>query len=112
MITKRKGFDCQINYPHKYYRNCLRKRVEKTYIIYRFQITTSGKKTSDGFVSELPVETLNTTVQREGSFIILRHDLGLEIVCDVEHYLCTFNIAKWYHGRMAGNTCLSRRAKC
>ena len=86
--------------------------MENTYIIYRFQITTSGKKVSDGYHSELPVETLNTTVQREGSFIILRHDIGLEIVCDVEHYLCTFNIAKWYHGRMAGNTCFSRRAKC
>ena len=68
------------------------------------KVTSSGKKLSDGYHSELPVETFNTTIQREGSFIVLRHDLGLEIICDVEHFLCTFNIAKWYHGRMAGKT--------
>lgn len=68
------------------------------------KIASSGKKVSDGYHSELPVETFNTTIQREGSFIVLRHDLGLEIICDVEHYLCTFNIARWYHGRMAGKT--------
>lgn len=66
------------------------------------QVTSSGKKISDGYHTELPVQTFNTTVSREGSFILLRHDLGLEIICDVEHYLCTFNIARWYHGRMAG----------
>ncbi|XP_068726618.1 uncharacterized protein [Montipora capricornis] len=66
------------------------------------KITSSGQKISDGYLTELPVQTLKTSVLREGSFIVLRHNLGLEIVCDVEHYLCTFNIAKWYHGRMAG----------
>ncbi|KAL9951489.1 hypothetical protein ACROYT_G044158 [Oculina patagonica] len=66
------------------------------------KVSSSGKKLTDGYHSELPVETFNTTIQREGSFVVLRHDLGLEILCDVEHFLCTFNIAKWYHGRMAG----------
>ncbi|PFX28884.1 Apolipophorin [Stylophora pistillata] len=66
------------------------------------KVSPSGNKVSDGYHSELPVESFNTTVQRQGSFIVFRHDMGLEIVCDVEHYLCTFNIARWFHGRMAG----------
>ncbi|KAK3755617.1 hypothetical protein QZH41_017617, partial [Actinostola sp. cb2023] len=66
------------------------------------KITYDGKKIHDGYDSELPVQTQNMTVAREGPYIVLRHTLGLEILCDVEHYLCTFNIGRWYHGRLAG----------
>ena len=52
--------------------------------------------------SELPVEMMQMTVRREGSFIKIRHDTGLDIVCDLKHFLCTFNVHKFYHGKLAG----------
>lgn len=66
------------------------------------KITLDGKKTHDGYDSELPVQSRNMTVFREGPYVVLRHTLGIEILCDIEHYLCTFNIGKWYHGRLIG----------
>ena len=66
------------------------------------KITASGKKIEDGYDSELPVESANTTVTREGSYIVIKNTLGLEIVCDMKHDMCTFNIARWFHGRLAG----------
>lgn len=66
------------------------------------KITSEGVKIHDGYNSELPVQSANMTVAREGPYIVMRHTLGLEILCDVDHYLCTFNIARWYHGRLAG----------
>ena len=75
------------------------------------KITSSGKKLSGDYTNELPVQSANTTVTREGSFIVLRHDLGLEIICDVEHYLCSFNIDRWYHGRMAGENTINAQVR-
>lgn len=66
------------------------------------KITLDGKKIRHGYDSELPVQSQNTTVFREGQYIVLRHTLGIEILCDIEHNLCTFNMGKWYHGRFAG----------
>jgi len=66
------------------------------------KITLDGQTIHDGYDSELPVQSRNMTVFREGPYVVLRHSLGVEILCDIEHYLCTFNIAKWYHGRLAG----------
>lgn len=66
------------------------------------KITKDGQKIHDGYDSELPVQSQNMTVFREGQYNVLRHDIGIEILCDIEHELCTFNIGKWYHGRLAG----------
>jgi len=66
------------------------------------KITTDGQKIHDGYDSELPVQSQNMTVFREGQYVVLRHDIGIEILCDIEHELCTFNIGKWFHGRLAG----------
>ena len=52
--------------------------------------------------NELPVEMMQMTVRREGSFIKIKHDTGLDIVCDLRHFFCTFNINKFYHGKLAG----------
>lgn len=51
---------------------------------------------------ELPVEMKQMSVTREGSFIKIKHDTGLDIVCDITHFLCTFNVDKLYHGKLAG----------
>ena len=52
--------------------------------------------------NELPVEMMQMTIRREGSFIKIKHDTGLDVVCDIKHFLCTFNINKFYHGKLAG----------
>ncbi|XP_046849382.1 uncharacterized protein LOC124442906 [Xenia sp. Carnegie-2017] len=51
---------------------------------------------------ELPVEMQDLSVRREGSYVKIHHDTGVDIACDVKHFLCTFNINKFYHGRLAG----------
>ena len=51
---------------------------------------------------ELPVEMKSASVRREGDFVKINHDVGLKVVCDVKHFYCTFNIDKFYHGRLAG----------
>ncbi|XP_028404666.1 apolipophorins-like [Dendronephthya gigantea] len=51
---------------------------------------------------ELPVEMKQMSVTREGSFIKIKHDTGLNIICDLRHFLCTFNIDKFYYGKLAG----------
>ena len=66
------------------------------------KVTVDGQKIRDGYASELPVQSANTTVARYGSFVVVKNTIGLEIICDIEHDMCTFNIARWYHGRMAG----------
>lgn len=52
--------------------------------------------------NELPVEMMQMTARREGSFVKIQHETGLDVVCDLRHFLCTFNINKFYHGKLAG----------
>lgn len=52
--------------------------------------------------NELPVEMMHVRVHREASFIKIHHDQGLDVTCDLKHFLCTFNINRFYHGKIAG----------
>merc|ERR1719494_12425 len=66
------------------------------------KILPDGKVVTDGHFKELPVEMANTTVSRQGSVIKVVNTKGLEVVCDLEHFLCTINVAGWYHNKLAG----------
>ena len=57
---------------------------------------------ADKYDNELPLETAKTTVVRDSTYVTLKHELGIEIRCNVKRNLCTFSIAKWYHGRLMG----------
>lgn len=52
--------------------------------------------------NELPVEMMHVTVKREGSFVKISHDQGLDVTCDIKHFFCTFNVHRFYHGKLAG----------
>ena len=79
------------------------------------KISRSGVVNSQGIVTdnemnvldssvynELPVQFENTTIVRDGPYIILTNDFGFSVECDMEHFLCSYNVSGFYHNRTAG----------
>lgn len=54
------------------------------------------------FFKELPVKFENTTIVRDGPFINLTNDFGFSVECDMEHFVCSYEVSGFYHNRTAG----------
>jgi len=51
---------------------------------------------------ELPVEFYNTTITRMGAKVVLTSALGVEVVCDNKHGLCTVEMSGHYFAKTGG----------
>jgi len=56
----------------------------------------------DGAKIELPVQFVNTTITRLGHKVIINSKLGVEVVCDNEHGLCTVEMSGFYFAKTGG----------
>lgn len=56
----------------------------------------------DGSKIELPVEFFNTTIVRMGSKVVLTSKLGVEVICDNMHGLCTIDMSGHYFAKTGG----------
>lgn len=61
---------------------------------------------------ELPMQFENTTIVRDGPYINLTNDLGFSLECDMEHFLCSYNVSGFYHNRTAGKVFAKSRSMC
>jgi hypothetical protein len=56
----------------------------------------------DGVKAELPFQHFNTTVTRVGHHVVVSSTLGVEVVCDNEHGLCTVEMSGYYFAKTGG----------
>lgn len=61
---------------------------------------------------ELPIQFENTSIVRDGPYINLTNDLGFSLECDMEHFLCSYNVSGFYHNRTAGKVFAKSRSMC
>lgn len=61
---------------------------------------------------ELPLQFENTTIVRDGPYINLANDLGFSLECDMEHFLCSYNVSGFYRNRTAGKVFAKSRSIC
>uniref|UniRef100_W4VR36 Putative lipoprotein n=1 Tax=Corethrella appendiculata TaxID=1370023 RepID=W4VR36_9DIPT len=65
-------------------------------------VTDSTLKIGQNLTSALPAQIHDTVIYRDADILVIESDKGFYLECNLQFYVCSFDLSGWYFGKTAG----------